>query len=121
VHEHWVLREPNTPFLSIPNVTTLHTTAESGREAEGVFQRRFHVSLDDLVAISEDPHWSGTQKGGNRWAQIDRVLIELRAAIDRQDEKRTAELLEQLPLMRHNTGLVGEKLKLLDAICKGRN
>lgn len=80
-----------------------------------MFQRRFHLSLDDLVAISEDPHWSGTQRGGNRWAEIDRVLIELRAAIDQQDGKRTTELLERLPAMRHNTGLLGEKLKLLDA------
>lgn len=82
--------------------------AASARETEAVFQRRFDLSLEDLVAISDDSHWSGTQRGGNQWAQIDRVLIELRAAI-----ARTYELLARLPLMPHNTGLLGEKLKSL--------
>jgi hypothetical protein len=87
--------------------------ADSAREAENVFRRRFGLSLEDLVTISEDPHWSGTQRGGNRWVQIDRALIQLRGAIDRKDEKSTTELLERLPSMRHNTGFLGEKLKSL--------
>ncbi|MGO9272643.1 MAG: hypothetical protein ACLQOO_20815 [Terriglobia bacterium] len=85
--------------------------AVSARAAENVFRRRFDLSLEDLVAISENPHWSGTQRGGNRWAQINRALIELRAAIDQKDERRANELLDQLPSMRHNTGLLGAKLK----------
>lgn len=89
-------------------------TASSAREAETVFQRKFDLWLEDLVVISEDPHWSGTQRGGNRWAEIDRTLIVLRSAIDQQDKKRTTELLEQLPLMSHNTGRLGEKLQLLN-------
>jgi hypothetical protein len=87
--------------------------ATSAREAEGTFQRRFDLWLEDLVAISEDPHWNGTQRGGNRWAEINRALILLRTAIDEHDKNRTTELLEQLPLMSHNTGRVGEKLRLL--------
>ena len=81
--------------------------------AEVVFRRRFGLSMEDLVALSEDPHWSGTQRGGNRWVQIDRALIQLGAAIDQKDEKSTTELLERLPSMQHNTASLGEKLKSL--------
>lgn len=88
--------------------------AASAREAEAVFHRKFDLSLEDLVAISEDSHWTGTQRGGNRWAAIDRMIILLRTAIDQQDKKQMTELLEQLPLMSHNTGRLGEKLQLLD-------
>lgn len=87
--------------------------AASAREAESIFRSKFGLSLEDLASMSEDPHWSGTQTGGNRWAQIDRALIELRTAIDQKEEEKTKELLERLPSMRHNTGSLGDKLKSL--------
>jgi hypothetical protein len=71
--------------------------------------------LEDLVVLSENSHWSGTQRGGNKWSEIDRALIELRDAIDQRDKKRVAELLYHLPTMRHNTGYLGEKLRLRDS------
>jgi hypothetical protein len=37
-------------------------------EAEPVFRRAFDIRLEDLVALSEDSHWSGTKRGRNRWA-----------------------------------------------------
>jgi hypothetical protein len=85
--------------------------ASSAQEAENVFRRKFGLSLEDLAALSENPHWSGSQRGGSRWVLIDRALIELRRAIDEKDEKRTSELLEQLPVMPHNTGFLADKLK----------
>jgi len=88
--------------------------ASSAQQAEAVFRRRFHLSLEDLVALSEDPNWRGTQTGGNRWVHIDRFLIKLRSAIDQSDHERTTEMLEVLPLTCHNTGCLGEKLKRLD-------
>ena len=90
-------------------------TAATADEAEQVFRGAFGLSLEDLVVLSENSHWSGTQRGGNKWAEIDRALIDLRDGIDQRDEKRVAELLYHLPTMRHNTGYLAEKLRLLDS------
>jgi hypothetical protein len=90
--------------------------ASSARAAEQVFQKRFRLSLEELVTLSEDPHWSGTQIGGNRWALIDRTIIELRNAIDNREESRASELLVLLPSIRHNTGTLGDKLETLRSI-----
>jgi hypothetical protein len=90
----------------------------SADKAMAVFWRAFGLSLEDLVVLSENLHWSGTQKGGNRWAEIDRRLVELREAIGKNDEKRAAELVQELPQMRHNTGNLSDKLRSLDkCIC----
>jgi hypothetical protein len=96
-------------------------TASSALGAEAVFRERFILSLEDLVTLSENPRWSGTQRGGNRWAEIDRALIELRTAIDSDDEPRSLALLQHIPLLHHNTGLVGEKLRLLDSALYSSN
>jgi hypothetical protein len=88
--------------------------AANVHEAEAVFGRAFELSLEDLVSLSENPNWRGTQTGGNRWAEIDRKLVELRNAIDQSDEKRATELRRQLPQMCHNTGRLGEKFQSLD-------
>lgn len=90
------------------------SSANSAQEAEAVFQQKFELSLEELVAISENLHWSGTHKGGNRWAQIDRKIIELKHAIDQNDKERTTILLQELPRMSHNTGRLGKKLELLN-------
>jgi len=92
-------------------------SATTALEAEHVFRRAFGLSLEGLVALSENSHWSGTQRGGNRWAEIDRALVNLRDAIDTGDRKQTLELLHQLPTMRHNTGYLEEKLHSLDESC----
>lgn len=88
--------------------------AASAHEAEEVFRKAFGLSLEDLILLSESSHWSGTRRGGNKWAEIDRAVVKLRDAIDHRDGKRTTELLCQLPTMSHNTGLLGEKLRKLD-------
>ena len=88
--------------------------AATAHEAEHVFQCAFGLSLEELVVLSENDHWSGTQRGGNKWAEIDRTLIGLRDAIDQRDRKKAEELVCHLPKMRHNTGYLGEKLRALD-------
>ena len=92
--------------------------ANSAQAAEAVFRREFDLSLEDLATVSDNPMWSGTRRGGNRWARIDRVLIELRTAIDQADDKLAAKLFQELPLMCHNTGRLGEKLKLLNSLLR---
>lgn len=88
--------------------------AETAEAAEMVFRRRFKLSLEDLVHLFSSPHWAGSARGGNRWAEIDEAVIALREAIDRGDHKRIAELIASLPKMAHNTGKVGHKLTSLD-------
>ena len=88
--------------------------AETAEAAEAVFRRRFKLSLEDLVQLFSSPHWAGSARGGNRWAEIDEAVIALREAIDKRDHKRIAELIDSLPRMAHNTCKVGHKLTSLD-------
>src|ERR1700675_1481697 len=44
--------------------------AETAEAAEAVFRRRFKLSLEDLVQLFSSPHWAGSARGGNRWAEI---------------------------------------------------
>jgi hypothetical protein len=88
--------------------------ASSARDAEAIFFDAYGLTLDDLATLSLHPGWKGSQAGGNKWAAIDRTLVELRTAIDEHDDSSTCRLLRELPLMRHNTGCLGEKLRFLD-------
>jgi hypothetical protein len=90
--------------------------ARSAQDAEGIFRRKFGLSLEDLVALSDSPNWRGSGYGSNRWADIDRALVELRSAIDGDDEERVGKLFQELPMMCHNTGRLGEKLKSLERV-----
>ena len=92
------------------------TRARSAQDAEGIFHRKFGFSLENLVVLSDNPNWRGTGYGGNRWADIDRVLVDLRSAIDGNDGGRVDRLFQELPMMCHNTGLLGEKLKSLEGV-----
>jgi hypothetical protein len=97
------------------------TLAQRARDAEAIFSRAYGLTLEDLSVLSAHEGWKGSQKGGNKWAAIDRAVVELRAAIDLGDASCADRLLQELPLMCHNTGCLGEKLKLLDAISTKRD
>lgn len=88
--------------------------ARSAKAAEAVFKGRFGLSLEDLALLSRDEHWKGSNRGGNRWAEIDQMIIELRDSIDADNRGRIDRCLERLNAMRHNTGTVAEKLNLLE-------
>ena len=90
------------------------TLAQSARDAEAIFSRAYGLTLEDLSILSEHEGWKGSLKGGNKWAAIDRALVALRTAIDLSDGSSADRLLQELPLMCHNTGCLGEKLRLLD-------
>jgi hypothetical protein len=84
--------------------------ARSARAVETVFQ----LSLEDLSSLFDNPNWRHSMRGGNQWAHITRALIELRNAIDAGEQGAICALLERIRQMRHNTGIVGLKLRDLD-------
>jgi hypothetical protein len=74
--------------------------------------------LWDLEVLFGNPHWTHSSVGGNRWREIARAVIDLlEAAVSAISPSvdDAARLLREIPLMRHNTGTVGDKLADLDA------
>lgn len=63
----------------------------------------------------EGEHWKDAVRGGNRWSEITRSVIELREALDRCDLQQAGHLLRRILTMSHNTGHVEEKLRRRDA------
>jgi hypothetical protein len=76
------------------------------------------LNLWDLEALFGNPHWKHSPIGGNRWREVTRAVIDLLeagASALSPSPGDAARLLSEIPLMRHNTGTVGEKLADLDA------
>jgi hypothetical protein len=71
--------------------------------------------LWDLAGLFGDPHWKHSQVGGNRWRDVTRAVIDLPEAFATSSADAYEPLLREIRLMRHNTGLVGEKLADRDA------
>lgn len=90
--------------------------APSSEAALRVFEQRFHVSLRDLAEMLADRNWRHARLyGGNAWAQIARLTIELAEAIDKDEQLDAEKLAFELKNAQHNTGSVREKLLRLDA------
>ena len=81
-----------------------------------IFRIRFNgLSLWDLEALFADPHWKHSPVGGNRWRDVTRAVIDVLEAFAAPSADSYESLLREIPLMRHNSGLVGGKLADLDA------
>jgi hypothetical protein len=89
------------------------SAANSASAAVEVFVQYFGLSIRDLAELFEDPHWKNSSSGGNAWAGITACVDHLKDSIDHHDAVEVDGLLKQLPLMRHNTGMVGDKLRSL--------
>jgi len=88
------------------------STGEAGAAAH-VFAARFGLALEDLVDLYENEHWRSSAYGGNPWADITRSVIKLRDALKEKEVNLADELADSIRSMRHNTGLVGDKLSTL--------
>jgi hypothetical protein len=98
-------------WVAVQDLRARASRARSVDEASALFANRFSLTLEDLVALYDNPTWKYAQLyGGNRWAAIARAVLELGTALDQHDVDRAAQLLERIPWMRHGTGLVGDKL-----------
>lgn len=97
---------------------TLRETARASSTAAGiddVFVKRFGLTLADLGELYDNPNWRSHAYGGNAWAAITAAIEAAGAALDHSDPL-AAEKVERVIGMNHNTGNVGEKLRILSAV-----
>ena len=88
--------------------------ARSGGDVLQVFERKFRLTLDDLVALYAHPSWKGTPYGGNAWLPIARKTAKARNILEAGLENEARQLLEEIMESCHNTGKVCSKIKELD-------
>ena len=103
-------------FIAWNQLSDLRTIArESGvGRAPEVFEERFGCGVEDLAVLYEHEGWRNSAAvGGNAWRAIAAAVKDLRDALLREDESGD-ELAVEVLQMRHNTGLVGEKLEVLE-------
>jgi atypical dual specificity phosphatase len=79
-----------------------------------VFEGRFKVSLDQLVLLYSNPAWRSGSFGGNAWKVIAQHVRDLASSLGFGQLTEADRLLEGLRSLRHNTGLLIEKLLRLD-------
>jgi hypothetical protein len=92
------------------------TETASAKDAEALFREDFGCSLLDIGKMFEHTAWRRfPQYGGARWAAIAKAVIDLRDALDKKEDARTAKLLAEIPALRHTTGTVEHKLSRLKA------
>lgn len=87
-----------------------------------VFERRFHVSLLDLSEMFSNQNWRHARLyGGNAWARITDLAIQLAEALRNKDGGAAAYgTAKQLKEARHNTGSVQQKIAKLEASYNNR-
>jgi hypothetical protein len=78
-----------------------------------LFRNHFQLSLEDLESLYEHPGWRHAAYGGNAWAGITRAVIEATNKLQSREGAAASRFLEEIMEMRHNTGVVEEKLRLL--------
>jgi hypothetical protein len=100
-------------------IAPLRDKAKEAPSAEAVlrlFEVRFHVALRDVGQMLGHRNWRHAKYyGGNAWAGIAKLTIELAEAIDRGDQAGSERLALRARGARHNTGSVREKLLRLEA------
>ncbi len=89
--------------------------AQTPRGAAHVFQKSYGLSLEDLSELFGAPCWKDSACGGNKWSAICSRVCDLLQSLERRDESCTAQLVDTILGMRHNTGKVGEKLLALNS------
>jgi hypothetical protein len=79
-----------------------------------IFEQSFRLSLRDLIILFENDGWKHSARGGNQWATIATAVTELYHALEGGDADRTNRLVSAITEIRHNTGIVRDKLLDLD-------
>jgi hypothetical protein len=94
-------------------------TAVSAEDVTSVFEKRFRVSIDDVVTMFGDVNWRHAGSyGGNAWKSIGVSVVQLRAALCDGNADAANELVSKIRSACHNTGIVSDKLSRLDAAAR---
>lgn len=90
--------------------------AQTPRDVQSVFERRFHVSLLQLIELYGHQAWRGGAHGGNAWKGIAQLICRAAEHLEANRITETQEDFDRLAQAHHNTGLVSEKLHHLDRV-----
>lgn len=90
--------------------------AQTPREALSLFERRFNISLQQLIELYGHNAWRGGAYGGNAWSGIAQLVRDFSEYLESGRIVEAQDILARLALARHNTGLISEKLHRLDRI-----
>lgn len=110
---------PTNKFKAWKVVTPLREEAAASQNVQGalrVFCTRLGLTLPELATLFKHEGWRSAKVGGNAWADITGAVNDLANALDSGDSMEASSLVERILEMRHNTGIVGEKLDLLDKL-----
>jgi hypothetical protein len=88
--------------------------AETVRAALLPFERRFKVTLEQLLVLYDNPAWRHAAYGGNAWKIIATLVWSLAAALEKDQLDEVSGVLTRLFQAQHNTGSVVAKLRQLD-------
>jgi len=92
-------------FKELRKTYDLAHHAHTSMEIQQVFYRHYHVTLDDIKDLFEQPEWEKSQRrvGGNAWARITDLVINLGKHITENDQLATETVLTKLKNVSHNT------------------
>lgn len=113
---------PTNKFKAWAVLSPLRDRARASLEvgsAGSVFEDHFLVTLDDLIVLYKHEAWRDSQTGGNAWDQISRSVKDLGTTMQSGDLDAAEMLADGILQMGHNTGIVGEKLELLEKSLEG--
>jgi hypothetical protein len=96
------------------DVRTQVRQAEDAVGALQVFERRFRVSLAQLVALYGNKGWRNAPYGGKRVGGDCEARRHPRGLLADRPRPEVERSLQELRMSRHNTGLVVDKLSNLD-------
>ena len=125
VHERLLPSEKWRYLVSLPTnrsdawrtlvpIRAVALASPSAERALGAFETRFRVSLAALADMFANENWLHAKLyGGNAWAVITRLAIELAEGL-RGENESVDRLVRELEDARHNTGSLAEKLDRLE-------
>ncbi len=100
-------------WLCMGKVRAKAALARKASEAAQVFKEEYDISLEELLKLYREPCWKISKYGGNKWAPICSMVINLIESLDYGDHMIAFYLLEKIPQMKHHTGTVAQKLLML--------
>lgn len=76
-----------------------------------IYEKKFGLSVGQLADLFERPIWRDLFRGGNKWGAIARKVQECLVAHETGDCAKRDDLVQEVLLMSHNTGLLHTKLR----------